>query len=370
MKKLTKIMITMMLVLATVLSVPTTTQAATTTKNKWEFRAFGASDTVYVGQTGHCSLLSSIEGSTITWKSSNTKVVTVDSIGRITGKKAGKATVTASDGIHSAEFKVTVKAISEAKDVQLNYADGCPLDHGKAYTIKTLNGSAVKKIGTNNTSKVKISGKKITLKDNLSGVDTISVTLKNGKKVFVRYYSTSSKEKEEAISIIKKAMPKYGVTTNSSDLEKAMFIYNWLGDNCRYYLSKKAGHYYAIREGKGNCSAYAEGVQLIGEVVGLQTVKVDTADGTHSYNGVRVDGKWYLMDTTQCKAWDFAYSAKAQFLNSYEREMQLDSGRAFKVSASSLADIVFTDTKYDGMIWPEYYDNYVDDDAPDPNADW
>lgn len=364
MKKLTKIMITMMLVLATVLSVPTTTQAATNA-NKWEFVAVGSKKVVYVGQTTGCWVRSSIYGSTITWKSSNKKIATVDNLGNVTGKKAGKATVTASDGVHSAKFTVTVKAISKAKTVVFNY-DDCTMEYGKTYTIKSLNGSAVKKITNGGNAKVKISGNKVTPQCVYEGDAVyLRIVLKDGTVAATSYACTSSKEREEAISIIKKAMPKYGVTTNSSDLEKAMFIYNWLGDNCRYYLSKKAGHYYAIREGKGNCSAYAEGVRLIGEVVGLQTVRVNTSDGTHSYNGVRVDGKWYLMDTTMCDAWAFSYSAKAHFLNSYEREMQLDSAMTFKVSASSLADIVFTDTKYDGVTWPEYYDNYVsefDDD--------
>lgn len=363
MKKLTKIMIITLLALAMILPMATTSQAATNA-NKWLFQAAG-NETIYVGQTTALALLNSIDGSTVTWTSANKKIATVDSFGNVTGKKAGKTTVTASDGTHSAKFTVTVKAISKAKTVQFNY-NSCRLEYGKTYTIKTLNGSAVKKIKSVNNTKVKISGNKITPQNVSDGYSIVLlVTLKDGTKVSVSNACTSSKEREEAISIIKKAMPKYGVTTNSSDLEKAMFIYNWLGDNCRYYLSKKAGHYYAIREGKGNCSAYAEGVRLIGEVVGLQTVRVNTSDGTHSYNGVRVDGKWYLMDTTMCEAWAFSYSAKAHFLNSYEREMQLDSAMTFKVSASSLADIVFTDTKYDGVTWPEYYDNYVsefDDD--------
>lgn len=364
MKKLTKIMITMMLVLATVLSVPTTTQAATTTKNKWEFVAVGSKKVVYVGQTTGCWVRSSIYGSTITWKSSNKKIATVDSLGNVTGKKAGKATVTASDGVHSAKFTVTVKSISKAKTVVFNY-DDCTMEYGKTYTIKSLNGSAVKKITNGGNAKVKISGNKVTPQCVYEGGAVyLRIVLKDGTVTATSYACTSSKEKEEAISIIKKAMPKYGVTTNSSDLEKAMFIYNWLGDNCRYYLSKKAGHYYAIREGKGNCSAYAEGVRLIGEVVGLQTVKVDTADGTHSYNGVRVDGKWYLMDTTMCEAWGFVLGG--HFLNSYEREMQLDSSMAFKVSASSLADITFDNTEYDDPdVFAQYKDNYVSETEDD-----
>lgn len=363
MKKLTKIMITTLLALAMILPMATTSQAATNA-NKWLFQAAG-NETIYVGQTTALALLNSIDGSTVTWTSSNKKVVTTDSFGNVTGKKAGKTTVTASDGTHSAKFTVTVKAISKAKTVQFNY-DDCRMEYGKTYTIKTLNGSAIKKIVNNGSTKVKISGNKVTpLNTGSNRAIDLRVTLKDGTKVNVSNACTSNAEREEAISIIKKAMPKYGVTTKSSDLEKAMFIYNWLGDNCSYSKKYAAGHYYAIREGKGMCETYAEGVQLIGEVVGLQTVKVDCSNANHRYNGVRVDGKWYLMDTTQCEAWAFSYSAKAHFLNSYEREMQLDSAMAFKVSASSLADIVFTDTKYDGVTWPEYYDNYVselDDD--------
>ena len=46
---------------------------------------------------------------TVTWKSSNTKVATVSSVGKVTAKATGTATITATAGNKSASCKVTVK---------------------------------------------------------------------------------------------------------------------------------------------------------------------------------------------------------------------------------------------------------------------
>ncbi|MDY3707335.1 MAG: Ig-like domain-containing protein [Treponema berlinense] len=47
---------------------------------------------------------------TVTWTSSDTAIATVDSTGKVTGVKAGEATITASAGGQTATVKVTVKA--------------------------------------------------------------------------------------------------------------------------------------------------------------------------------------------------------------------------------------------------------------------
>ena len=70
------------------------------------------------------------------WKSSNKSVVTVNSKGKITGKKAGTAriTVTLKSG-KKATLKVTVKKISTTK-MKIN-KKSLTLKKGKTYTLKT-----------------------------------------------------------------------------------------------------------------------------------------------------------------------------------------------------------------------------------------
>ena len=51
------------------------------------------------------------ENATLTWKSDNSAVATVDSKGIVTGKKPGTATISAQSGDRIATTTVTVKAI-------------------------------------------------------------------------------------------------------------------------------------------------------------------------------------------------------------------------------------------------------------------
>ncbi|MBR3645605.1 MAG: Ig-like domain-containing protein [Lachnospiraceae bacterium] len=62
---------------------------------------------VYVGKTVKLTLRN--KKSTVKWKSSNKKVATVSKKGRVTGKKAGKTTITATLGTKKFKCQVTVK---------------------------------------------------------------------------------------------------------------------------------------------------------------------------------------------------------------------------------------------------------------------
>lgn len=69
-----------------------------------------SSYTVYTGTKKTYALKATVRPSgTVIWKSSDTKVATVDKAGKITPKKAGKTTITASSGGSSASCSVTVK---------------------------------------------------------------------------------------------------------------------------------------------------------------------------------------------------------------------------------------------------------------------
>lgn len=353
--------------------------------NEWRFKLY-SHEAIYEKQTASVGLATEFYGANVTFKSSNTKIATVDKLGNVTGKKAGKATITATDGTHTSKCTVTVKSLKKAKknELVLNYAantkyfEDAIMEYGKQYMIKNLNGSPVKSL-KRVKGNCKISGTKVTLlpkEDNETVV--VCITLKSGKKYNVRWSCTSSKEREEAIEIAKSGMVEYGVTKNSSDLEKAMFIYNFCGDKIEQFgpdaaKYKAPGNYYGIRKGYGDCDVCAEAVCLLADVVGLPAVKVHTSDDTHVYNGVRVDGEWYLMDTMQCQSWAFALG-NGHFLNSYARELEIDESMAFTVHPNSAADVVFDSTLYDGRMWPEYRQKY-DESNPmewwdDPNLDW
>lgn len=139
------------------------------------------SATVYVGKTVQLKL-SGASGS-VKWKSSNKKVATVTK-GKVTGKKAGKATISATANGVTYKCKVTVKNIAlNSKKVTIGLK--C------TYKLK-LNGSSIKSATSSNkkiatvTKAGKITGvkagtAKITVKGANKKSYTCSVTVKNPK---------------------------------------------------------------------------------------------------------------------------------------------------------------------------------------------
>lgn len=126
--------------------------------------------TVYVGKA--TTLKVSGTKKTVKWKTSNKKVATVSSKGKVTAKKAGSATITAKVSGKSYKCKVTVKNPSLNKSK-------ATLEEGKTLTLK-LTGATAKKYTSGNTSVATVSSKgKITAKS--AGTATITCTASNKK---------------------------------------------------------------------------------------------------------------------------------------------------------------------------------------------
>ena len=378
MKKNIKMMVTAM-VLALTIVFQTATPALAggsinadyswTNRNEWNFQFRHYKPVVYVGQVFGCRVTCNIWGNTITYKSSNPSVATVDQYGNVTGKKVGKVTITATDGVHTAKQNLPVKAASKAESGRdgFNYGYQSVLISGKTYTLKALAGSPIKKITSKQAT---VKGTNFTMP--AGGGCTLKVTLKDGQKVELNFYGTNNYDPthERAKAIIKADMPKYGITMNSSDVEKAMFAYNWVAGNIvrgEGYIDHKSCRYCSnwgkdcgIINHVGDCDVQAEAVLTICEVVGLWAVPVcnNAAGGGHAYCGVRVDGEWYLMDTTGSEPWDFSFVVGSIFLRSKDSLCAQDSAMRFKPAKNACKDIVFTSTKYDKPLsqYKEQYD--------------
>ena len=115
----------------------------------------------------------------VTWTSSNTKVATVDSTGKVTGKKAGTATITAqlADGSY-AQCAVTVQD-NVYKEKQLSVSS---TPSGSAtmqlYNVAYKNGNLVLKTRLLNNT-----GKKVT------GLENIRITIKNANGQVIGTYT-------------------------------------------------------------------------------------------------------------------------------------------------------------------------------------
>ncbi|WLV24592.1 Ig-like domain-containing protein [Aciduricibacillus chroicocephali] len=123
----------------------------------------------------------------VKWKSSNTKLATVDSKGKVVAKAKGKVTITASaKGAKSASVKVTVTSPIVAKTIKLNKTSAT-LKKGKTLTLKATIGPSNT---TNKTVKWKSSNTKVATVSSKgvvtakgAGTAKITATTSNGKSV-------------------------------------------------------------------------------------------------------------------------------------------------------------------------------------------
>ena len=123
----------------------------------------------------------------VIWKSSNTKIATVTSGGVVTGKKAGKATITVTtkDGSKKAACRVTVKKAVPVTGVKLNKSKAA-VQKGESITLK----ATISPAGATNKNVTWSSSDKsvavVTSKGVVTGVKkgtaVITVTTKDGKK--------------------------------------------------------------------------------------------------------------------------------------------------------------------------------------------
>lgn len=165
MKNKLKSVFAFLLIFALVFTIlPTNVEAASKVKiNKTKA-------TIYVGKT--TTLKVSGTSKTVKWTTSNKKIATVSSKGKVTAKKAGNATITAKVSGKSYKCKVTIKNPSLNKSK-------ATLEKGKTMTLK-LTGATAKKYASNNKNVATVNSKgKVTAKK--AGTATITCTDSNKK---------------------------------------------------------------------------------------------------------------------------------------------------------------------------------------------
>ncbi|MBO0998041.1 Ig domain-containing protein [Bacillus sp. SD075] len=179
---------------------------------------------ITAGKTG--TLTASVSPSdsvdkTIKWKSASTKIATVDSKGKVTGKAKGTTTVTATvKGAKDFKVKVTVNAPIMAKSVKLNKTSAT-ISKGKTLTLSaTVSPSHT----TNKTVKWKSSNTKIAKVDSKGKVTAIGVgtakitaTTINGKASSTTIHVPYSKSLSAGKWKAGKDLPagRYKITTKS-----------------------------------------------------------------------------------------------------------------------------------------------------------
>lgn len=129
------------MVCTSVLTVPQTAEAASKPK---EMTLSAKERTLYVGKSFTLKVKSvkpAKASKAVTFKSSNTKVATVNAKGKVTGKKTGKATITATSTSNKklkATCKITVRQQVEEIMVTNAARRRVVVPKGKALTLKTV----------------------------------------------------------------------------------------------------------------------------------------------------------------------------------------------------------------------------------------
>ena len=101
--------------------------------------------------------------------------------------------------------------------------------------------------------------------------------------------------------IVNAAVKKCSKETDGSDYEKALWLHDWLLQQLDYDQSLKwSSAESALTRKLGTCQAYESAYSKLLTAAGITNAETrDTYDG-HTWNAMKLDGKWYQVDCT----WD------------------------------------------------------------------
>lgn len=127
---------------------------------------------------------------------------------------------------------------------------------------------------------------------------------KSGGVYYLRdsiYISVQDEKYSSVNSIVKSAVSQCDKETDGTDYEKALWLHDWLLEQLEYDNSLKwSSSESALTRGLGTCQAYESAYSKLLSVAGIENSETrDTYDG-HTWNAVKLDGKWYQVDCT----WD------------------------------------------------------------------
>lgn len=164
---------------------------------------------------------------------------------------------------------------------------------------------------------------------------------------------------------IDKMMKKYdsaisqalsGVEDHWSDMEKALYVNDYLALNCEYdYTLSNHTAYDALVNKKAVCEGYAKAYKVLLTELGIECEIVSSRSLNHAWNMVEIDGKKYHVDPT----WNDPYEDKlgaashryflkstANFQTHHYRENDWKVTGGWSISSA-------TSTTYDTYLWDD-----------------
>lgn len=108
-----------------------------------------------------------------------------------------------------------------------------------------------------------------------------------------------------------KTLAEECLKTCKTDFEKAVWLHDWIIDNAEYVGSSyRCSAEGVLCAGMGTCESYHRAYEKLLNKVGIQTGRI--AGNGHVWTAVKMDGKWYQIDST----WD-----DDQIFEGYERHI-------------------------------------------------
>lgn len=117
-------------------------------------------------------------------------------------------------------------------------------------------------------------------------------------------------------------------TKDMSDVEKVKYVYEWIGKNNKYdrtfmYSDSNQSAYTVFINHDSVCAGFAKASQMIFQNIGIESYYVTgTSTGPHAFNIIKINGKYYLYDSTVASCIDesheqFYDGLKQSYLQSY-----------------------------------------------------
>ena len=151
------------------------------------------------------------------------------------------------------------------------------------------------------------------------------------------------------------------IEPNMTDFQKVKAVNDWVVNNTKYNIDTNTSPYAAytlFNEGEGVCQAYALATYRLLEEIGIEVKYVTgpAGGGKHGWNLVKVDGKWYHLDTT----WNDPVLQDGTDMLSYKYFLISDAAisKDHKKDNKNYPDAI--DTRYEvmrGIENPYEYDN-------------
>ena len=194
------------------------------------------------------------------------------------------------------------------------------------------------------------------------------------------YIQVSSPNYPSVNSIVQNAVTRCNSETNGSDYSKALWLHDWLLEQLDYDNSLKwSSAESALTRSSGTCQAYERAYAKLLSAAGIENAETrDTYDG-HTWNAMKLDGKWYQVDCT----WDdssenyynfnrthlyFALSDELMAI-AHQGHKNIYTVEGYATPSNSLEHNYFVQNG-DAQQWVESYRNRIQENLNNKNTEF